>query len=210
MNRREPRTAEWTGPETSDAHDAIERHVRRFFADRETLVGGRITASVLTNGPQRLPSSFRVLEVPPQKASRVWHYVSVGAFAMRADHEDRLEFVLRTDSRERPRAVELLSMLAYYHSTEGLGVGHMLPIGEPWLPQSQCDAMLISLPYPLGPQFEVCPIDEQRHVHIYWALPITSAERAFARAHGLEELEQRLESAGIIAEDPRRGSVISN
>jgi hypothetical protein len=98
--------------------------------------------------------------------------------------------------RETPRLVELLAMLAYYHRDFRLGLGHTLGLGEPWLPESTCDSILISKPYPFGPDLEVCAINGQ-HVHFLWALPITSAERAFKVEAGLEALEQRFDDVGL-------------
>jgi hypothetical protein len=44
----------------------------------------------------------------------------------------------------------------YYHRPGRLGLGHTLPIGEPWLPESACDHWLVSLPYPFGPDLQTC------------------------------------------------------
>ena len=49
--------------------------------------------------------------------------------------------------------------------------------------------MLISLPYPFGPELEVCCLRE-RHFHLYWVLPITKAEREFKAEHGQDALEE--------------------
>lgn len=62
--------------------------------------------------------------------------------------------------------------------------------------RNECDHLLISLPYPFGPELQVCHIGE-RHVDILWLLPITEAERDFKAARGHEELEQRFEAAGL-------------
>jgi hypothetical protein len=45
---------------------------------------------------------------------------------------------------EDPRAVELLAMTAHYHRGGKLGLGHTLPVGEPWVPGSRCDCLLVS------------------------------------------------------------------
>lgn len=87
-------------------------------------------------------------------------------------------------------------MVAYYHHTERLGVGHAFGIGEPWLEGSGCDAMLLSKPYPFGPELEICEIGEE-HVHFLWVLPITQAERQFAVSNGLEAIELRFEESGL-------------
>ncbi len=103
--------------------------------------------------------------------------------------------------------VELLAMLTYYHHNHHLDVGHTLPRGEPWVPGSTLDHVLLSLPYPLGEEFEICKRGEA-HAHFTWALPITAAEREFKVNHGLEELEQRFDAAAIELWDERRPSVL--
>jgi len=85
-------------------------------------------------------------------------------------------------------------MTAYYHRGGKLGLGHTLPIGEPWLPGSRCDRLLASLPYPWGPELQTCHVGD-RHVDFLWLLPITRQERDFKVANGLEALEALLRSA---------------
>lgn len=70
-------------------------------------------------------------------------------------------------------------------------MGHTVPIGRPWAERSDCDHLLVSLPYPWSPEFEVCDW-EQGHIRVLWQLPVTAAEKAFRHEHGLEALEQRL------------------
>jgi len=108
-----------------------------------------------------------------------------------------------------PRIVELLAMLAYYHQTTGLGLGHTLPIGEPWLPGSACDCFLLSTPYPFGPELELCGLGDLR-LRVLWALPITMAERAFKVAHGLEALEERFDAAALEYWNVERASVVAS
>ena len=69
-------------------------------------------------------------------------------------------------------------MAAWYHGRRGLGAGHTFPIGEPWLPGLTCELFLVSLPYPFGPELEVCNLSDG-HLHVLWLLPITVAEREF-------------------------------
>jgi hypothetical protein len=102
-------------------------------------------------------------------------------------------------------------MTAYYHAHSDpsyqLGLGHTLNIGESWLDSSECDVFLVSKPYTLGPEFEVLDV-EGLHLHFFWLLPITSAERAYRVSEGLEALEQRFEDAGLVYWSPNRPSVV--
>jgi hypothetical protein len=108
---------------------------------------------------------------------------------------------------QNERHVELLFMAAWYHRCEGLGAGHTLLIGEPWLPDSACNFFLVSLPYPFGPELEVCHLSES-HLHVLWLLPITATEREFKKREGLEALEQRFDECGLEFWLPDRPSVI--
>ncbi|GAA1542364.1 suppressor of fused domain protein [Dactylosporangium maewongense] len=188
-------------PPCDDVCGALEEHVRRFFSPRGV--------EVLTweAGPIRAVNPhFRVLRVAPAEPGGLWEYVSTGGWAATAERDDGLEFVLSTPVAT-PWAVELLAMMVYYHRGGQLGLGHTVPIGEPWLPGSRCDHLLVSLPYPFGPELELCHVGD-RHVEFLWLLPITQAERDFKLAHGQEELEQRFEAAGLRYWDVNRGSVV--
>ena len=101
-------------------------------------------------------------------------------------------------------------MAAYYHAGPAqhrLDLGHTVPIGEPWLPGSQCDRLLVSLPYWYGPELETCTWDGG-HARLLSLLPITESELAYKHARGLEELERRFEAASINVADPARAAVV--
>ena len=115
------------------------------------------------------------------------------------------EFILAT-AEPTSRAVELLAMAVWYHRGGHLGLGHTMPIGEPWLPGSACDYFVISLPYPFGADLETLHVGD-RHVDFLWLVPITEAERDFKVTHGLEALEQRFEDAALRYWDPYRSSL---
>ncbi|MFI1994451.1 suppressor of fused domain protein [Actinoplanes sp. NPDC020271] len=123
-----------------------------------------------------------------------------------------LEFVLAAPTSDDEIHVETLTMIAYYHATGGdyaLDHGHTVPIGRPWLPGSPCDHLLVSLPYPWGPELEHCDVPGG-HARVLWLLPITGAEKRFRHSDGLEALEQRFEAAGIIPTDPYREAVVAD
>lgn len=103
--------------------------------------------------------------------------------------------------------MELLAMTVFYNSGGKLGLAHTLPIGEPWLPGSACDHLLISLPYPYGPELQTCHVGD-RHVEFLWLLPISDAERDFKVAWGLEALESRFDEARLRYWQADRASVV--
>ena len=175
--------------EPHEIYWGLENHVREFFA------GHDVAKLMWTSGPiqTRLPR-FRVLRVAPGPKAKLWVYVSLGAWEVGPD-DASLEFMIFAPA-ESSRHVELLAMNAYYHSNHHLGLGHTFPIGEPWLEGSTCDHMLVSLPYPFGEKLEICELDGQ-HVHLYWNLPITLAERNFKAENGLEALEELFEKRGL-------------
>jgi hypothetical protein len=183
----------------SESNVDVERHLREFFgghrAEEHQWVLGRAKAE--------LPR-LRVLEFAPGPRTGLWVYATVGGWEARAD--PRLEFLIVAPGPDM-RHVELLTMAAWYHGRTALGVGHTLPIGEPWVPGSTCDCFLVSLPYPFGPDLEVCNLPDG-HLHVLWLLPITPAERAFKVQHGPELLEGRFDEAALEYWNPDRVSVI--
>jgi hypothetical protein len=104
----------------------------------------------------------------------------------------------------RPELVELMTMVAHFHRTTRLDVGHSVNFGRPWVAGATCSFGLISLPYLDGPALEWMP---EPRVRFLWLVPITEQEREFKKAHGLEALEQRFESGKFDYLDPNRASV---
>src|SRR5690349_2812729 len=130
--------------------DAIHRHVNAFFGGHESAIRS------FDKGPIReVVPGFHAIEIAPGPRSDVWTYVSVGAGFPRGAADELLELVA-TAEQPAARHVELLAMTAHYHLTGAtLGVGHTIPIGEPLMPGSVLDHLLVSLPYPFGPELEV-------------------------------------------------------
>jgi hypothetical protein len=183
----------------------IESHLQNFFAGRELAFDRWI------NGPPetvQLLSHLHIVKVIPKPSEgEEWAYVSIGAWEFTLHRKEPLEFVLLAPF-DTPRAIELLTMVVNYHRTEHLGFGHVFSIGEGWLEDSECDHFLVSLPYPFGPEFEICHIAEDVHIRFAWLLPITKAEKDFAVSRSQEELEGKFEEAEIQYSDPKRKSVI--
>jgi hypothetical protein len=171
-------------------YPALRAHIRRFFK------GHRRQEYTYTRGPAgRLPPNFRVIRVAPGPRTPLTTYLSVGAWESVGKGNCAREFLVTTSQPEMD-CVELLAMVAYYHRTEVLDVGHTFPLGHGWLGGS-CDHFLVSLPYPFGPDLEMCDLGEEGHVRFLWLLPITAAEKRFRHEHGLEALEQRFDEAKL-------------
>ncbi len=98
-------------------------------------------------------------------------------------------------------------MTVYYNRTGQLGLGHTVPIGEAWLPGSVCDHLLISLPYPFGPDLQTCHVGDC-HIGFHWLLPTTERERTLKMSAGLDALESRFEEAGLRYWQADRESII--
>jgi Suppressor of fused protein (SUFU) len=183
----------------SEPNEIIRDHLRRFF------VGRKCEEHVWTLGPAHaeLPR-LRIAEFAPSQKDELWAYATIGAWEACTD--PRLEFLAFAPQQDS-RHVELLMMSAWYHGKHRLGTGHTFPIGEPWLCGSKCRYFLVSTPYPLGAQFEVCNFADW-HLHFLWLLPITESERELKIREGLEALEQRFEACGLEYWKPNRDSVV--
>jgi hypothetical protein len=135
--------------------------------------------------------------------------VSIGVWEATQEAGEGLEFVLSAPSDDTLHT-QLVASAAYYHAgrrEDRLGLGHTVPLGEPWLEGSACHHVLVSLPYPYGPDLEVCEWDCGR-ARLLWLLPITTAEREFKKANGLEAMEARFDELGIEYWNPQRPSAV--
>lgn len=184
---------------------AISEHQHRYFEGHQ----GRERRWPSHRISERVPG-FYVHEFGPGPRYPAWTYTSVGVWgATHNDHGHGVEFVMSSPERD-DRIVELLTINAFYHAgppSQRLDLGHTVPIGEPWLPNATCDHLFVSLPYPYGPDLEVCewPGGHARHL---WLLPITQAERDFKALNGTEALEQAFDDAAMLPTDPMRPSVV--
>ena len=155
-----------------------------------------------------LVPGLHILSLSPSEGGQL--YATAGLWDAVQKDGHGLELVLHAPAADDEVHVETLTMVAFYHATGGdypLGHGHTVPIGRPWVPGSKCDHLLVSLPYPWGPELETCTVPGG-HIQVLWLLPITAAEKTFRHTHDLEALEQRFETAGIIPTDPHRQSVV--
>lgn len=104
--------------------------------------------------------------------------------------------------------VELLTAIVHYHLTgAALNLGHTVNFGRPWLPESQCEFGLISLPYLDGPGLEQLTLDDKT-INFAWLIPITESEVKFKKSNGLEALEHEFEQANFNYIDPKRSGVV--
>jgi hypothetical protein len=161
----------------------------------------------LRKGPiHQLPRDFSVLCFKPTAARKVWTYATCG-MSLPTDPEP-LELYLLSPQRSKELVV-LLTATAHYHRTgASLGLGHTVNFGQRWLPGSECDHGLISLPYLHGPTLEWLSIGKVK-VRFLWLIPITPFELDYKKRCGLEALEERLEEANFGYCDPARASVVS-
>ena len=182
---------------------ALLRHLDGFWPQRKK------EEFVWTVKPDRpaLPD-LRILRIEPQVAREPWVYVTIGAWEARGIVNHGFEFMLLSRV-EDPIHIETLAWVANYHADPAFGVGiaEVLDLGRPWMDGSACDHLLVSLPYPYGPQFEHCVVGAY-HVRFLWLLPITASEAAFAETHGVEAFEQQLEARGVDAVDRSRAAVV--
>ncbi|MFJ6540232.1 suppressor of fused domain protein [Streptomyces sp. NPDC091385] len=184
------------------AGEAVEAHVRGFFAGHSV----EVVDCDLGSERREVVPGLRVLVVGPGPQGDGWAYVTAGCWAAMEEDGHGLEFVMTAHVHDQ-RFVELMAMIAFYHcGGHRLDLEHSMPIGEPWVPGSTCDHLLISLPYLHGPDLEHCPVPGG-HARILWTLPVTTAEIEFRRRHGHEALERRFDEAEIIPTDPFRASV---
>jgi hypothetical protein len=100
-------------------------------------------------------------------------------------------------------------MVANFHADPRYGVwlGKTINIGRPWMDGSNCDHLLVSLPYTLGKDFEWCSVGEFA-IRFLWLLPITAAEAEFLSLHGQEALEQKFDESGFNIYDSHRASIV--
>lgn len=179
------------------------RHVEEFWPRN------RLSTFRWDIGPikQSLPE-FKVIRVEPLAGNLPWVYVSNGAWSVPTNVDYREEFLIIAPN-EDPIHVESLAMVANFHSDPRyqIRLGSILSIGRGWVDGSKCNHFLISLPYPFGPRLEVFR-NSSTWVEFLWLMPITPSEAAFAREHGVEQLERRFDDAAIDYKDPDRPSVV--
>ena len=147
---------------------------------------------------------FTILVNPPTKNRDMWTYATVG---MSDTENDSIELHLFSEI-ENDDLVEILTVVAYYKLTENkIGLDDTVNFGKSWLPNSNCDYGLISLPYLDGEKLEKLKIDNKQ-ISFYWLIPITKNERDYRWKFGIEKLEELFEKKQINYLDPNRKSLV--
>lgn len=186
-----------------DMNEAIGRHVTGWFGGNKVFA-----VDPPAQLAERVPG-LQVLEVAPGSMFDLYTYVTIGCWAAVETLGVGTEFVF-TARRPDAAHVEAISTVAAAHCgtpTGRLDRGSVVPLGRPWLPGSNCDRLLVTLPYPYGPKFEF--VRWRRFTaRLLWLVPITPLEAAFVAADGAEAFEARMESLGISFTDPSRPSVV--
>lgn len=181
----------------------ILEHVQKFWPD------SAIVEETWAEGPiQKNVPGFKVLKVKPNDPEQAIVYVTNGCFITEPMQHIRHEFFLIAPTEE-PRHVEILTMLVNFHADERyrLDLGSVVNLGDPWLPGSKSDHLLISLPYTYGPDLEWLQLREVC-VRFLWALPITAREAAFIELNGVDALEQKFDAVELDYINPVRSSTV--
>jgi hypothetical protein len=185
-----------------EIRQAILQHIQGFWPN------STIAEEAWPDGPikENVPG-LRVLRVNSKTPERPVIYVTNGCFLVEPTHI-RHEFFL-ISARQESQHVETLTMLTNFHADKRyrLDVGSVVNIGGPWMQDSSCDHLLISIPYPYGPKLEWLKLPDIC-IRFLWALPITPREAAFIELNGSSALEERFETAKLDYIDPSRSSTV--
>jgi hypothetical protein len=176
---------------------SIEEHYARAW-------GAAVVSYAEGGRSHELPLDFALLTMrrSPQMKAIATRCMSRPEDAVRLE----LHMLMPLASGFEPESAEILTAVAHYHHTgQRLDLGHTVNFGKPWVARSCCTHGLISLPYLDGPALEW--LAEPR-VRFLWLIPITAAEVAFKRTHGLDALEECFEREGVDYLDPGRPSVV--
>jgi len=181
----------------------ICKHLKKIFPESEQEILKWSVGGIVNSIPD-----FIVCRLKQSNENKSWIYVSMGASKFLNKISEHIEFVLLAPFEDE-RLVEVLAMVSHYHSNSEyrLQLGSIINIGQGWVDGSDCDHLLVSLPYFKGQDFEQCLI-EKHLVRLLWLIPITDKEHSFARDNGVEALEEIFESKNTRITDPFRDSEI--
>jgi suppressor of fused protein SUFU len=181
----------------------VGRHVTRYFRGHPIF-----TVDVPPDVLDRVPG-LQILEVGSGPRTALYTYVTLGCWdAVQAGGEGR-EFLLSAREADVAHAATLARAAARHCSTpdQRLDRGSVVPLVDPWAPGSACDRLLVTLPYPYGPDLEWCRW-RRNAARLLWLMPIMQVEAAYLDEYGLEALERRFEESEVHFADPERPSVV--
>jgi hypothetical protein len=188
---------------TKSTTEAIGRHLKDWFGGHQVYA-----LDPPADLADRVPG-LQIIEVPAGPRLALCTYLTMGCFDAVGANGHGTEFVLTAGEPEAAH-VESVAMAAAQHCGTPAGRldrGSVVPLGRPWLPDSACDRLLVTLPYPYGPNFEFVRW-KRNTIRLLWLLPITPAEGAFIAVDGVEAFEARLEGMSVSFTDPTRPSVV--
>jgi hypothetical protein len=188
---------------TKSATEAIGRHLNDWFGGHQVYA-----LDPPADLADRVPG-LQIVEVPAGPRLALCTYLTMGCFDAVGMNGQGTEFVLTAGEPDAAH-VESVAMAAAQHCGTPAGRldrGSVVPLGRPWLPDSTCDRLLVTLPYPYGPNFEFVRW-KRNTIRLLWLLPITPAEGAFIAVDGVEAFEARLEGMSVSFTDPTRPSVV--
>ncbi|MGQ0625900.1 MAG: suppressor of fused domain protein [Sporichthyaceae bacterium] len=187
--------------------DIIGKHYRDFFRGHEMF-----EVDVPALAADRIPG-LRMLEVPAGKRVDVVSYATLGCWEAVQSLGVGTEFILAARAADVAHLDSLAAVALAHCATPDtrLDRGSVVPLWRPWLPGSACDRLLVTLPYPYGPELEYCrwrTSAAQFSARVLWLMPITEAEAACVALDGVDGLEARFEAVGVNFADPARPSAL--
>jgi len=180
-------------------YDHLDKRFERCPKDLLRLEGKPIAA--------RLPD-FRVCVIQPDVENPLspWVYMTIGLWQAGAPSGTGHEYMIISPMADA-RHADSLADLAMAEFDRKLQPGDSVDLGRGWRAGSNCDHLLITLPYPYGPMMEECATHPVR-IRLLWAMPITPEEATYAKAHGREALEDCFEAHNVDFTQIVRKSVV--
>ena len=169
-------------------YDHLDQRFERCPKDLLRLTGKPVAA--------RLPE-LRICAIQPDVENPLspWVYTTLGLWQGAADSGTGHEYMIISPVADA-RHIDSLATLAMAELDRKLQPGDTVALGSGWRAGSNCDHLLITVPYPYGPMMEECASHPVR-IRLLWAMPITGSEAAFVAKHGLEALEDRFEAQNV-------------
>jgi hypothetical protein len=181
----------------------VGRHVERYFRGHPIFA-----VDVPSDARDRVPG-LEILEIHGGPRTSLYTYVTLGCWDAVQSGGEGLEFLMSAREADLAHAATLATVAARHCGTpdQRLRRGSVVPLGKPWTEGSSCDRLLVTLPYPYGPELEWCRW-RRNSARLLWLMPITPVEAAYVDEYGVEALERRFEETQVHFADPYRDSVV--